>query len=255
MELRFTFNTVAALYDRARPGYPDGLFADATAHLAKGERILEVGSGTGKATASFARLGFPILALEPGGNMIAAAKEALTGRDNVQFIETTFENWTVEPGAFGLVTAAQAWHWVDPRVGFAKAFEALRPDGRLAVFGNAPAGMPGTLREDIAGIYEKYLPGYQSVVHEAAYRQGGPFGAMIEASDLFGPVTYKCYPWKWPRTAESYTDHLRSTSHHRVMDERMRETILSEVAAVIEAHGGQFEEDYEAHLYMATRKD
>jgi SAM-dependent methyltransferase len=138
IERRFTFNQVAQLYDAARPAYPDALFDDCIqeAGLKSGDRMLEVGAGTGKATEGFARRGLAILAVEPGAQMIAAAKQALAAYPNIAFVESTFEKWTPEPRVFGLVAAAQAWHWVDPAIGFRKAHDVLRETGWLALFGH-----------------------------------------------------------------------------------------------------------------------
>ncbi len=59
--LRQTFNQAVAFYHRARPDYPDGLFDDLStvAGLAPGDRLLEIGCATGKATLPLARRGFP----------------------------------------------------------------------------------------------------------------------------------------------------------------------------------------------------
>ncbi len=48
---RESFDQVAQLYDRARPDYPDALFADilAYAQLPADARILEIGCGSGQA--------------------------------------------------------------------------------------------------------------------------------------------------------------------------------------------------------------
>jgi ubiquinone/menaquinone biosynthesis C-methylase UbiE len=63
MEQRFTFDQVASVYREARPGYPDALVDDVVSYadLKPNDRILEVGCGTGQATMSFAKRGFPIL--------------------------------------------------------------------------------------------------------------------------------------------------------------------------------------------------
>ncbi len=49
---RLAFGSVAELYDRARPSYPEALVDDviAFAGVMPPTRLLEVGAGTGKAT-------------------------------------------------------------------------------------------------------------------------------------------------------------------------------------------------------------
>ena len=127
MEQRFTFDQVASVYSKARPDYPDALIDDVVAYadLKPKDRIFEVGCGTGQATKGFAKRGFPILATDPGSEMLHGARESLSGFSNVEFLETTFEAWPTDRAAFRLIIAAQSWHWVSPAVRFAKAAEAL----------------------------------------------------------------------------------------------------------------------------------
>ena len=259
MERRFVFNEVAELYEAARPGYPEALFEDciAAAALARGERVLDVGSGTGKGAAGFAKRGFPVLLVEPGADMIAVARKALSQYANVSFAQTTLEAWPVEPEAFGLVTSAQAWHWVDPAVSFTKAAAALRRGGVLAVFGHVPLRVPAALDQRFAQIYTRYQPqsSYSVPGATVAYLPGGFMGAMVEASPLFETVQHKAYAWRWPQTAQSYVDYQLTLSEFRLMSEETREAFLSEVASAIEAHGGRFDMEFETHLYLAKRKD
>jgi hypothetical protein len=65
---------------------------------------------------------------------------------------------------------------------------------------------------------------------------------------------HKVYPWRWTHTAKSYTDYLGTLSHHRLMEPKMRDAILADIAEAITAYGGSFEMDMEAHLYMAHPK-
>jgi ubiquinone/menaquinone biosynthesis C-methylase UbiE len=67
VEQRFTFDQVASVYSKARPDYPDALVDDVVSYadLKLNDRIFEVGCGTGQATKSFAKRGFPILATDP----------------------------------------------------------------------------------------------------------------------------------------------------------------------------------------------
>ena len=79
-DLRETFDRASALYQRARPEYPDELFDHlvTVTGLAAGDRVLEVGCGTGKATLPLARRGFRITAIELGAQLAAAARRNLS---------------------------------------------------------------------------------------------------------------------------------------------------------------------------------
>ena len=77
MEPGQTFNTVAALYDAQRSGYPEQLFDDLsqTCRLEPGRRVLEVGCGTGQATAGFAARGLDVVAIDPGAALVDVARQ------------------------------------------------------------------------------------------------------------------------------------------------------------------------------------
>ncbi len=256
MEQRFTFDRVASLYKAARPDYPDALVDDVVCYagLKPNHRILEVGCGTGQATKSFAGRGFPILATDPGSEMLRGARESLAGFGNVAFLETTFEAWPTDRAAFQLIIAAQSWHWVAPDVRFSKAAEALSPGGSLAVFGHVPVGLPAPLLDRFKEIYLRQI-GAWGPPPEAWYLPSGPFEGWFRESGLFEPVEHRCYRWKWRRTTSSYVDHLRSRSDHRMMEPAKRDELLSEIAKAIDDEGGQFDMDYETHLYIARRAD
>jgi ubiquinone/menaquinone biosynthesis C-methylase UbiE len=128
MEQRFAFDQIANVYKVARPDYPEALIEDVVSYadLKQGDPILEVGCGTGQATKSFAKRGFPIVAMDPGPEMLRGAREDLAGFSNVELLETTFEAWPANRGAFRLIIAAQSWHWVSPEVRLRKPQRRFR---------------------------------------------------------------------------------------------------------------------------------
>jgi len=88
-----TFDRAAALYDVARPGYPDALFDDLVrlSGMPPGGRVLEIGCGTGKATLPLARMGYRLLCLEPGDNLVAVARRNLAPFPDARVLTTSFE--------------------------------------------------------------------------------------------------------------------------------------------------------------------
>src|SRR5690242_20926969 len=117
-QLRTTFNSASTLYHQARPEYPAELYDELVrlARLRPGDRLLEVGCATGKATVPLARRGFRITCVELGPELAAAARRNLHEAGlGAEVIEANFEEWQPPGGElFDLVYAATAWHWIDP---------------------------------------------------------------------------------------------------------------------------------------------
>lgn len=133
---RTLFDGIAERYDAFRPGYPARVvdFVIATAGLAPGAPVLEVGCGTGQLTERLAHVGFRLTAIDIGPAMIAAARRRVTAAD-VSFEVTSFEDLAAADASFDLVISAAAFHWIDPEVAFGKSARLLRPGGWLALLG------------------------------------------------------------------------------------------------------------------------
>ena len=254
MEQRFTFDQVASVYRASRPDYPETLIDDVLsyANLKPSDTILEIGCGTGQATKSFARRGLQIVAIDPGPEMVRAARETLASFANVKLGEATFEAWPAGNSVFPLIIAAQSWHWVSPEVRFVKAAQLLSANGSLAVFGHVPVGLPVHLLEQFKQISLRHT-GQWGPPPEAWYLPKGPFKGWFDESRLFGPVEHKCYPWKWQHTTSSYTNFLSTRSDLRMLAPATRKDLLGEIEKAIDGQGGGFDVDYETHLYIARR--
>jgi SAM-dependent methyltransferase len=254
MEQRFTFDQVANVYRASRPDYPEALVDDVLsyANLEPTDTILEIGCGTGQATKSFAKRGLQIVAIDPGPEMIRAARETLASFANVKLGEATFEAWPVGNSVFPLIIAAQAWHWVSPEVRFVKAAQLLSDNGTLAVFGHVPVGLPSHLLDRFKQIWLRHT-GLWGPPPEAWYLPNGPFKGWFDESRLFLPVEHKYYPWKWQHTTSSYTNFLSTRSDVRMLAPETRKDLLDEIEKAIDGQGGGLDVDYETHLYIAHR--
>ena len=224
----------------------------ALSRLPVGGRILEVGSGTGKATRLFARRGYSIHCIEPGRNLAAVAARSLQDDPQVSFEVARFEEWPERPAAFDLVMSAQAFHWVSAEIGYPKAARSLKPGGFLAFFWNMHPGFHGQLAEDLDGIYQKITPEIsspQNSIEETIQERTGE----ITQSACFGPVSVRRYAWARVYQTREYIGLLNTYSDHLRLPLQLRQRLFENIAALIDAQGGSIERDYIAVLYLAQK--
>jgi SAM-dependent methyltransferase len=129
------FNEVAVEYDRNRPAYPDVLVDRAceVARIGDGDRVLEIGCGTGQLTRSLLARGLHVTALEPGDRLIRVAEENLKGAGDVELVHARLEDVQMPRESYGVVFSASAIHWVDPDLSWRRIADALAPGGTLAL--------------------------------------------------------------------------------------------------------------------------
>ncbi len=250
-EPRFTFDAVAEQYDRARPGYPGALIdaALALSALPGSGKILEIGCGTGQLTRELARRGYRILGLEPGTSLCALASVRLAQFPRVELVPLTFEAWPLEKASVDLVISAQAFHWVDPEIRFAKTADALRPGGALAVIGNTPASH--SLHAPLDAAYAEHAPSMRQTAPMAWYSAQGPLPQLFEESGRFAPAVHRVEPWTHTYTADAYLDLLGTHSDHRLLPAAQRDALYAAIRRALERDGGTITVGYETHLYLA----
>lgn len=259
--LRQTFDRASALYHRARPEYPVELFDHliAVTGVADGDRLLEVGTGTGKATLPLARRGFRITCLELGAQLAAAARRNLASFPSVEVVETSFEGWNRgENRPFQLVFAATAWHWIDPTVRYYKAWEALRQGGHLG-FWSATHVLPDDGDPFFVEIQDVYDEIGEAVPRESQVVRPGELkeqGAEVEASGLFTVVGVRHFDWETIYDADSYIDLLDTFSGHIAMDAEKRRHLYGEIRQRLSArHDARLRRHWGAVLHIAQRRE
>lgn len=127
------YNDATHAYVEARPRYPDSLVQDSLKQaklLPVGKHhILEVGCGPGTATLSLAKLGYKVTAIDPAPqNCIAARKQCQEFSENVDVVESTFEDYqhpTTTP--ISAILCPTSFHWITPEVACKMTAELLRP--------------------------------------------------------------------------------------------------------------------------------
>lgn len=246
---------MAEQYDAARPSYPRELIDDliALAPVRAGERVLEVGAGTGKATRLLAERGLSVLALEPDSAMAAVARRSCDGMP-VEVLEMELERRQPTGERFALVVSAQAWHWTDPALRYRLAREALRDGGALAAFWNI-ADWPSCALCD--AVDEAYR-GIEFPVHPGPMLPRGERSAIdedwrreIEATEGFTAAEVREYEWEQPYTTPEYLALLGTHSDHIMLADVERRALFDRVGAAIDANGGTLVMPYVTRLCLA----
>jgi SAM-dependent methyltransferase len=129
------YNLAAADYERVRPSYPTralSVLADAL-DLKSGQRVADLGAGTGKFTRLLALTGAKVVAVEP----VAAMRERLTEiLPQVQAVAGAAEATGLPDASVDAVVAAQAWHWFDGPAALTEIERITGPYGRLGLVWN-----------------------------------------------------------------------------------------------------------------------
>lgn len=243
-----SFGALAALYDRARPSYPAELV---DALLADGPRsVLDVGCGTGIAAVLFAQRGCDVLGVEVDARMAALARAK-----GIAVEVAPFERWEDRGRRFELLTSAQAWHWVEPTAGAARAAAVLADGGKFGAFWNL-GDPPAPLRELLAPIYGRLAPELEnySVVLGAHTGRVDQTAIGLAACGAFEPAAESWFTWTQTYDTAAWIDFLRTHSDHQTLPPPQRESLLGAVAEAVESIGGSFEMAHRTVLVSARRR-
>ena len=209
-----SFGAAAAVYERARPGYPQ----DAVAWLigSSAARVLDIGAGTGKLTRALAVAGYDVTAVEPDELMRAGFVEAVPG---VDVLPGSAESLPVPDASFDAVTAGQAFHWFDLDRALPEIARVLRPGGVLGVVWNVR-------NESVAWMAE--------------------FGRIVDGGDgttdlpdddedfgtLFGPVERREFHYMNTLSARGLVELAASRSYTLTLPEEEQRHLLDRVDAL-----------------------
>ena len=251
--LRETFAADAELYHRARPGYPPELF-DELAALCRGRRAVEIGPGTGQATAPLAERGFSVVAVELGESLAAVARRELAPFPSVEVACADFETWEPPAEPFDLVLAATSFHWLDPAVRYAKPARLLREGGILAVIVTHHVVLPDG---------DRFMVEVQDVYDRITGPGGRPPGGPEDVSDawddldttLFEHVATRRFLRERRYGPQAYVDLLATYSPNIARPPEQRERLFAELRARIEARPQPYvDKAYLTQLQVARRK-
>lgn len=246
---------MAPIYDVARPRYPESLFADllAITGLAPPARLLEVGPGTGIATAVLAARGFHVVGVELAEDMARAARDNLHEYSTVEIVTGPFETYTAET-MFDALVAFSAFHWIEPETRYEQAAALLHDSGFLVV-ADARFVVDGDTDPLLLELQEEY----EAVLGDLVNQPGAPPLASLRdemnRSNLFIHIAERRYRWHVPYAASGYVDLLETLPWYRAVAASKRSILYERIMRRINARvPGTVTTTMEAVLDVAAKR-
>jgi SAM-dependent methyltransferase len=221
-----SFGAAADAYAEHRPGYAEAAvrWALEPVRARRPLRVIDLGAGTGKLTATLICVGADVTAVEPDPNMLAVLQREI---EPARALPGSAEEIPVPDGSADAVVAGQAMHWFDLDRALPEIARVLAPGGVLAGLWNVDDDRVDWVAE-LARISKRH-----SSVTLLRWREGNPESReermLEEGSAFFGPGQIGEFEHGHPRTADSLVAMIATHSHFLVMDEPERTWLLTQV--------------------------
>jgi len=259
---RTHFNDIVENYEKIRPEYPEKLFTDIFDYTKSTKmKALEIGAGTGKATTPFLKAGYKVTAIEVTANMAEFLRVKFKEYKDFNVIVTAFEDVVLNDSSYDLIYAANAFHWVDAKIGCPKAYKLLRSGGVFALF--RYTGVQAIFEEcfeEIRPVYDKYFRSYYQQSERTlrdVYGEPAQILRRFGFNDLkdygFKDITMKLYEAMLTFSADEYIALLETYSDHRHLPEENKAALYANIKDVILRHGGFYNAEYTFQLYMGRK--
>jgi SAM-dependent methyltransferase len=226
-----SFGRAAIAYAEHRPDYAPAAVRWALEHAAGG-RVLDLGAGTGKLSATLVALGFDVIAVEPDQAMLAELHHALP---DVRAVPGSAEAIPLPDASVVAVLAGNALHWFDMSIAGPEIARVLASDGILA-------GLWNVIDDRV-----EWVDGLRRVSGSAAIGprdrlsswRGATQAAHIPDDGLvtprFGRAEQAEFPHGQRRTADSLVATIATRAGLLVMPERERDATLVRIRRFLES--------------------
>ena len=210
------FGKTAQDYGRYRAGFPQELFVRLKRFGVgePGQKVLDVGTGTGALARGFARQGCLVTGLDKSPQLINQAKELDAAASvHVDYVISQAEQTNLPDSSFDIVTAGQCWHWFDRPRAASEARRLLVPNGRLVITNFDWIRSPGDVADVTLSLITKFNPncndlGWDLTGGTGVY--GIWLGDLVQAG--FKDIETFSFDVQVPYTHEAWRGRIRASA-------------------------------------------
>ena len=239
-----SFDVFAETYHSVRPGYPVQLYEDIRelCRIGSASRLLEIGAGSGIATAELAKFGCRVVAIEPGAHLAAIARKQTEESKNVEVLEGIFEGFESSE-RFDAILAFTAYHWIDEGIKYQKVLDLLDDAGSLVLVWNSFFLSDSAVTAEVNRTYREYLPdaypdestveqvneGVLSKLHRREQE-------VVQNLPLY-TVALRKYYTAYNYNAETYPKLLNTFPKIVEVEEEQRQKFFARISEIVSKYG------------------
>ena len=232
------YATGAGAYVAGRPNYHPDIVA-AVVDAVRGGLVLDLGAGTGIATAALVDHGLDVVAVEPVPAMRAELSSRLPG---VSALDGGAEAIPLDDGAVGAVVVAQAFHWFDHSRCLDEIARVTAAGGVLVTLWNVRDETVPWMAEwtRIVDRHAADTPRYRTMEWREA----------IEADPRFELADEVAADNGYPSSPDAAVQRALSTSFIAALHDTSREAVATKVRALVEPLGDRFDFPYRSEAQI-----
>lgn len=234
-----SYETIAELYERVRPTYPQEAVAWLVDQLGINatSTVLDLGAGTGKLTRMLVPLAGHVTAVEPGPEMLAQLARAVPG---AQAVLGAAEAIPLADGSVDAVVCGQSFHWFREDEAVPEIQRVLRPGGGVGLIWNV-RNPDDELQQEVTALLEPFVPPGRP-----------PVGASVRAfvGRTFGKVATHSVPFEQELEADALAQRISSISFVAAAPEARRLELEDALRALVAKRGDSVAFRYVTEVYV-----
>lgn len=232
------FDTVAELYERVRPTYPDAAvdWLVERLRLDTTSTVLDLGAGTGKLTRAFVQRVARVIAVEPGPKMLEQLRQAVP---DAEPLLGAAEEIPLPDDSVDAVVCGQSFHWFRLDEAQREIARVLRPGGGLGLIWNV-RDPDDPVQEQITKLLDPFVP---------PGRPALPTTVATFIGAAVGKPDFHVVPFQQELDADGVVARVASISFVAAAAEPERRELERGLRELVAARGGRVTFRYRSEAY------